>query len=87
MASDAAEQGKQILEEKLAERLKFYQDIRIQIDELSAKKDNAERITADCKTHISFRSSSENVGESAGYSLPRLVQNIEPGIHINLPYM
>ena len=52
MESDAAEQAKQILEEKLAERLKFHQDIRIQMDELSAKKDNAERITADCKTYF-----------------------------------
>ena len=47
--SSAAEQVKQILEEKLAERLTFHQEVRIQIEELSAKKENAERIAAKCK--------------------------------------
>ncbi|KAI5071654.1 hypothetical protein GOP47_0013905 [Adiantum capillus-veneris] len=41
-----AEQGKQVLEEKLAERSRFHQEIKLQVDDLLLKKQNSERIAA-----------------------------------------
>ncbi|MCO5558957.1 hypothetical protein L7F22_012548 [Adiantum nelumboides] len=43
------EQGKQILEEKLAERSRFHQELKLQVDDLLLKKQNSERIAANCK--------------------------------------
>ncbi|MCO5586102.1 hypothetical protein L7F22_040041 [Adiantum nelumboides] len=44
------EQGKQILEEKLAERSRFHQEFKLQVDDLLLKKQNSERIAANWET-------------------------------------
>ncbi|KAH7440409.1 hypothetical protein KP509_04G105600 [Ceratopteris richardii] len=43
------ERGKQVLEEKLVERSRFYQEIKLQVEDLSAKKRNTEKIADNWK--------------------------------------
>lgn len=49
---DAAEQVKQVLDEKLAERAKFYEGLKVQIADLSSKKEDAEITAEKCKRNV-----------------------------------